>query len=222
VFQELFGFCENDFSAFYYDVRKDILYCDRPNSHRRRACRTVMDHIFRVLTAWLAPILCFTAEEAWLTRFPEGDSIHLKTFPHVPAEWRDDGLAAKWHARRRFRRVVTGALEIERKNKVIGSSLEAAPRVYVEDKEIRAALAGMQLAEVAITSDLELMSEGAQAPADAFRMEEVPGVAVAFRLAEGGKCERCWRVLPEVGSVAAHPRLCLRCGDAVESLEKAS
>ncbi|MFZ1988754.1 MAG: isoleucine--tRNA ligase, partial [Alphaproteobacteria bacterium] len=135
VYQELFNFCTGDLSAFYLDIRKDVLYCDRPDSHRRRACRTVIDHIFRALTAWLAPILCFTMEEVWLARFPsDTDSIHLKLFPHIPAEWRDDKLAEQWRLRRRFRRAVTGALEIERKNKVIGSSLEAAPMVYVEDE----------------------------------------------------------------------------------------
>ena len=222
VYQELFNFCTNDLSAFYLDIRKDVLYCDRPDSHRRRACRTVLDHTFRALTAWLAPILCFTMEEVWQSRFPsDTDSVHLKLFPHIPADWRDNDLAEKWRLRRRFRRIVTGALEVERKNKVIGASLEAAPVAYVEDEAIREAIQGMKLDEVTITSTLALAPLGTRAPETAFRLDDVPGIAVAFRPASGEKCERCWRVLEEVGTHTAHPTLCDRCTDAVEHLETA-
>jgi isoleucyl-tRNA synthetase len=221
VYSELFNFCTNDLSAFYLDIRKDVLYCDPPSSMRRRACRTVLDHVFSALTAWLAPILCFTMEEVWLTRFPAAESVHLREFPHIPQAWRDEALAKLWQARRRFRRVVTGALEIERKNKVIGSSLEAAPRVFVEDGEIRAAIAAMRLPEFAITSGLELAPAREAAPETAFRLDDVPGVAVEFRPAPGEKCGRCWMILEEVGSVAAHPKLCRRCADAVGQMEAA-
>jgi isoleucyl-tRNA synthetase len=220
VYQELFNFCTNDLSAFYLDIRKDVLYCDRPDSHRRRACRTLLDHIFRALTAWLAPVLCFTMEEVWQARFPsDADSIHLKQFPHIPAEWRDDALAEQWRLRRRFRRVVTGALEIERKNKVIGASLEAAPVVYVEDEAIRSAIAGMKFDEITITSALTVAPPSAKVPSLAYRLDEVPGVAVEFQRAPGAKCERCWRVLEEVGTHKAHPTLCDRCNDAIEHME---
>ncbi len=222
VYQELFNFCTNDLSAFYLDIRKDVLYCDRPDSHRRRAARTVMDHTFRVLTAWLAPILCFTMEEVWQARFPsDEDSIHLKLFPHIPAEWRDEKLGEEWRLRRRFRRAVTGALEVERRNKVIGSSLEAAPVVYVEDEAIRAATLGMKLDEITITSTLSIAPPRSKAPEGAYRLDEVPGVAVEFQRAKGEKCERCWRVLEEVGTHKAHPTLCDRCNDAVEHMETA-
>lgn len=228
VYQELFNFCTNDLSAFYLDIRKDVLYCDRPDSHRRRACRTVLDHVFRALTAWLAPVLCFTMEEVWQARFPsDADSIHLKLFPHIPAEWRDDKLAEQWRLRRRFRRAVTGALEVERKNKVIGSSLEAAPKVYVEDVDtgIRVAISipdtTRPLAEMCISSAIEIASAGMAPPETAFRLDEVPGVAVEFHRATGEKCERCWRVLEEVGTHPKHPTLCDRCNDAVEHMETA-
>jgi isoleucyl-tRNA synthetase len=213
IFRELHDFCAVDLSAFYFDIRKDSLYCDAVGDARRRAARTVLDELFSCLTAWLAPILCFTAEEAWLCRNPgEDESVHLRIFPEVPAAWRNDELAAKWDKIRRVRRVVTGALELERAEKRIGSSLQAAPKVYVT-ADYKAALDGLDLAEIAITSDAELL-EG-DAPEGAFALEDVPGVGVVSAPAEGEKCERCWRILPEVGANAEAPGACARCADAV-------
>src|SRR6185295_427422 len=133
VCAELQNFMNSDLSAFYFDIRKDSLYCDAFSSKRRRACRTVLDQLFHCLTTWLAPLLCFTTEEVWLSRFPgEGSSVHLMALAKPPGEWRDAQLAAKWEKIREVRRVVTGALEIERQQKkTIGSSLEAAPDVHV-------------------------------------------------------------------------------------------
>jgi isoleucyl-tRNA synthetase len=216
----LHNFCAVDLSAFYFDIRKDSLYCDRPDALRRRATRTVLDHIFSYLTAWLAPVLVFSAEEAWLTRFPNSDSVHLRTFSEIPAGWRNEELARKWDKIRDVRRVVTGALELARADKKIGSSLQAGPVLFT-DARYDEALAGLDLDEVSITSGLERQSFGAQ-PAEHFALPDVPGVAVAFRLAEGDKCERCWRVLPEVGKDASHPSLCIRCSDAVEHLRSAA
>jgi isoleucyl-tRNA synthetase len=213
MFRELHDFCAVDLSAFYFDMRKDSLYCDGVADPRRRAARTVLDELFSCLTAWLAPILCFTAEEAWLCRNPgENESVHLRTFPEIPAAWRNDALAAKWEKIRDVRRVVTGALELERAEKRIGSSLQAAPKVYVT-ADYKAALEGQDLAEIAITSDVELIV--GDAPEGAFTLEDVPGVGVVSALAEGEKCERCWRVLPEVGVSADAPGTCGRCADAV-------
>ena len=129
---ELHNFCAVDLSAFYFDVRKDAIYCDAPKALRRRAARTVMAELFSFLTAWLAPITCFTAEEAWLARpadMPDGakESVHLRLYPEIPPAWRDAALGAKWETVRSLRRVVTGALELERAEKRIGSSLQAAP-----------------------------------------------------------------------------------------------
>jgi isoleucyl-tRNA synthetase len=213
MFRELHDFCAVDLSAFYFDIRKDSLYCDAVGDMRRRAARTVLDELFSCLTAWLAPILCFTAEEAWLSRNPgDEESVHLRTFPEIPAAWRNDELAAKWEKVRRIRRVVTGALELERAEKRIGSSLQAAPKVYMT-ADYKAALDGLDLAEIAITSGVEVI-EG-DVPAGAFTLEEVAGIGVVSATAEGEKCERCWRVLPDVGSNPEAPGTCGRCADAV-------
>ncbi|HEY0837579.1 MAG TPA: isoleucine--tRNA ligase [Azospirillum sp.] len=221
LYRALHDFCAVDLSAFYFDVRKDSLYCDRADSVRRRSVRTVMEHLLSCLTVWFAPVLCFTAEEAWLAR-PDGlktgagwteDSVHLRVFPDIPDAWRDEALAEKWGKIRDVRRVVTGALELERANKRIGSSLQAEPTVYIDDAT-RDLLAGVDFADVCITSQITL-ADGT-APEGAFTLPEVAGIAVTPGLADGEKCERCWKVLPEVGTVADHPTLCTRCADAVD------
>ncbi|NNE82892.1 MAG: isoleucine--tRNA ligase [Alphaproteobacteria bacterium] len=216
----LHNFCAVELSAFYFDIRKDGLYCDPVDSVSRRACRMVLDILFDHLTAWLAPILCFTAEEAWLSRNgSDGDeSVHLRTFPQVDESWRDDALAAKWEKVRRLRRVVTGALEIERAEKRIGSSLQAAPDVYADDDTV-AAMAGVDLAEISITSAATLIA-GAP-PAGSFSLEDVPGIGVVPKLADGGKCARCWQILPDVGT-HGHDEICGRCAAAVEKLPDAA
>ena len=209
-FTELHNFCAGDLSAFYFDVRKDALYCDAATSPRRRAARTVFDILLDTLCKWLAPFLCFTAEEAWLCRHPSEDgSVHLEAFPTLPAEWKDESLAAKWVTVREVRRVVTGALELERAAKRIGSSLQAHPTLFV-DAAHGEAIAGLDMAELAITSGLEVVM--GEAPAEAFTIPELPGVAVLPHPAEGEKCPRCWRVLPELGGPDG---VCPRCADVV-------
>ncbi len=157
MFTALHNFCAVDLSAFYFDIRKDRLYCDARGDSRRRAVRTVLDRCFDCLVRWLAPILCFTAEEAWLAR--HGDvperSVHLELFPAVPDTWHDAALAARWERRRELRRVATGALELERAAKRIGSSLQAAIEVWVP-AVLAAELAGVDLAELCITSTAAL------------------------------------------------------------------
>ena len=220
MFTALHNFCAVDLSSFYFDIRKDALYCDRPDSIHRRAARTVLDELFNCLTAWLAPVICFTAEEAWLSRNPgDGNSVHLQTYPDLPANWRDDALAEKWSIVRRVRRVVTGALEIERAEKRIGSSLQAAPRVYL-DNAIATVLDDVDLAEIAITS--RVVIDTGDAPEGAFSIDDVPGVAIMPALADGGKCERCWQVLPEVGGDGENADICNRCADAVENISAAA
>lgn len=215
-FAELHTFCAVDLSAFYFDIRKDALYCDRADSLSRRAARTVLDILFDHLTAWLAPFICFTAEEAWLARHPEreaGNSVHLRTFPDVPGDWADDKLAEKWSNVRALRRAVTGALEIARANKVIGASLQAHPQVYA-DARYKDAVADFDVADLCITSGITFVD--GDAPDDAYRLDDVDGIAVVVEKASGDKCERCWKVLDEVGSNPAHPTACNRCADAVD------
>jgi isoleucyl-tRNA synthetase len=221
VYSVLFGFCTNELSAFYFDISKDALYCDRADSPRRRAARTVIDEIFRRVVTWFAPILCFTMEEAWLLRFPgEHESVHLQLFPETPASWANPALVEKWTRIRALRRVVTGALEIARRDKTIGASLEAAPVLYVQDEADAALFDDVSLAEIAITS--AAFVEVGEGPEDAFRLPDVPGTAAAFHRADGGKCARCWMLLPEVGTVPAHSDLCRRCSDAVDALDGAT
>jgi len=218
VFSALFHFATIDLSAFYFDIRKDALYCDAASSVTRRSCRTVLDEVFMCLTAWAAPMLCFTMEEVWLTRFAsDTDSVHLRQFPDVPQDWRDDALAAKWDKVRALRKVVTGALEIERREKRIGSSLEAAPVVYVADDEILNAMDGVDLAEISITSRAELVK--GEAPQGAFTLEDVAGVGVVPELAKGKKCQRSWKILPDVGADPDFPELCARDAAAVRELD---
>jgi isoleucyl-tRNA synthetase len=215
VFTALFNFCTTDLSAIYFDIRKDTLYCDAPSSVRRRAARTVLDHLFNHLTAWLAPVMVFTMEEVWRTRHKgEFDSVHLRTFPEVPRDWHNQALAEKWSRIRELRRVVTGALEIARRDKTIGASLEAAPTLHVAEAKDADLLKNLDLAEISITSRAEITT--AAAPAGAFKLDDVAGAAVVFAKAPGAKCARCWRILPEVGKSAAHPHLCLRCEGAVK------
>jgi isoleucyl-tRNA synthetase len=219
VFAALFNFMTVDLSAFYFDVRKDALYCDPISSVTRRAALTVIDRLFDCLVKWLAPCLPFTMEEAWIARHGVTACVHLEDFADVPASWRDTELESKWDSIRALRRVVTGALEIERQEKRIGSSLEAAPTVYVSDDVVFTAMDGIDLAEIAITSQARL--ERGEGPDDAFRIPEVAGVAVVPGKAEGRKCARSWKILPEVGSDPDYPDISPRDAAAMRELEAA-
>ena len=221
ITRALIDFMVVELSAFYFDIRKDVLYCDAPSSVRRKAAVHVVRELFNCLVKWLAPMLPFTTEEAWLERHPEVESVHLEQFPDVPAAWRDEALAEKWRKIRHVRSVVTGALELERAKKTIGSSLEAVPVVYMSDPALEEALAGIDLAEISITSDLVISHD--DAPADAFALREVPGVAVVVEKAEGRglvKCARSWRYTDDVGSDAAFADVSARDAAALHELQR--
>jgi isoleucyl-tRNA synthetase len=195
VYPAIHHFCSTDLSAFYFDIRKDSLYCDAPASKKRRASRSFLDILLRCLTTWLAPALPFTAEEAWATRFGPDSSVHLELFPEIPETWRNDQLAGAFTAIREQRSGVTGAIELMRTAKTIGSSLQA---------------------EAVLSAEAQALNGDAEFWADiCITSGAVFGEANAATVAPGGKCERCWRVLPEVGQTAAHPTLCLRCCEAV-------
>ncbi|MEL6287673.1 MAG: isoleucine--tRNA ligase, partial [Pseudomonadota bacterium] len=218
IFEALSNFCNLELSSFYFDIRKDTLYCEPHSSLARQASLTVLEELYSCLTAWLAPMLVFTMEEVWLARNPGDDeSVHLRLFPDVPHAWRDDALATKWQKVRRVRRVITGALEVERREKRIGSSLEAAPVVYISDSDLADAVDGLDLAEVAITSGLSI-GDG-PAPDDAFTLDEVAGVAVVPARAVGTRCARSWRVTQDVGIDPAYPDLSARDAAAVREFD---
>jgi isoleucyl-tRNA synthetase len=216
VVVRLTAFLNTDLSAFYFDIRKDTLYCEPPSSGKRRASLEAIDQIFRSVTLWLAPVLAFTSEEAWLARYPDALSVHLEGFPDIPQSWRDEALAEKWEKIRRVRSVVTGALEIERAQKRIGSSLEAAPRVFIADAGLKALLESVDFAEVCITSDIVI--EAGEGPMDAFRLDDVLGVAVVPDRAQGRKCARSWKILPLVGSDPEFPDVSPRDAQALREL----
>ena len=196
VYPDLHTFCSTDLSAFYFDVRKDSIYCDAPTSPKRRAARTVLDLLHRALTTWLAPVLCFTAEEAWLARFPSTDgSVHLQLFPEIPVTTLDATLIERWSTLRTLRSDMTTALERARAEKLIGSSLQAALTL---PPEATALLDPAGWAELAIVS------------------AATPGDTLAVTRAPGDKCARCWRVLPEVGQRQEY--LCLRCAEVIEAI----
>jgi len=214
VVATLSAFMNSELSAFYFDIRKDTLYCDPPSSVARKAALTTIDMICDAILKWLAPMLSFTCDEAWGMYRPAGSpSVHLLTFPEHLQAFRDEGLAAKWEVIRDIRRVVTGALELERAAKNIGSSLEASPVIYVADRNTLMTLFDVDLAEVCITSSYEVR-EG-EAPAAAFRLDAVPGVAVVVEKAVGTKCARSWKILPTVGEDAEYPDVTPRDAEAL-------
>src|SRR5262249_34862908 len=216
VISTLSQFMTSDLSAFYFDIRKDRLYCDPPSSQARKATLSTLHLICGSVLKWLAPILCFTCEEAYLEYAgrPEKGSIHLQLFPAPMKGHLDPALAEKWRQIRRVRSVVTGALEIERGLKNIGSSLEAAPRVYVVDDALRELLQDIEFDEICITSQLVL--ETGEGPQEAFRLPEVPGVAVVVTKAQGRKCARSWKISPDVGGDPAYPDVTLRDAQALK------
>src|SRR5258708_3915864 len=204
VVASLSAFMNTELSAFYFDIRKATLYCDPPSSLARKAALTTIDILCDAILKWLAPVLSFTSDEAWRLYKPDAEpSVHLTLFPDSFEAFRDDALAAKWETIRNVRRVVTGALEVERAAKNIGSSLEASPLVYVSDSKIFDTLFDIDLAEVCITSNA--MATNDAAPPNAFRLNEVPGVAVIVEKAVGTKCARSWKILPTVGDDAEYP-----------------
>ena len=207
-------FANNDLSAFFFDIRKDSLYCDAPGDPKRRAYRTVLDTLFHALVRYAAPILCFTAEEVWGTRYPDADSVHLLEWPEVDAGWRDEALWAKWQRLRAIRTAVTGAIEPLRREKFIGSSLEADVTALLYDATDLPLLRATDFAEVAIVSAFEpcpgdraVATELGDVPADS-----IEDVRIEVRKTENEKCGRCWRHLPEVTTEGA---LCARCDEVV-------
>ena len=214
VFTTLHHFCNNDLSAFYFDIRKDTLYCAGADSPVRRACRTVLDHIYQCLVRWFAPILCFTAEEAWQARYPDtASSVHFEVWPTLPQEWRDNTIAERWALIRTARLAVTGAIEKARETGAIKSSLEASPVLYAPEAVARA-FEGLDAGDIFITSSAEIIVDAP--PKDAFVDEENNAIGVIVNQAKGEKCQRCWKVLPEVSDDKV---ICARCADVIKTMD---
>jgi isoleucyl-tRNA synthetase len=214
-------FMTADLSAFYFDIRKDVLYCDPASSHVRACALSTVDALFDCVTRWIAPILVFTAEEAWLERHPQvragQGSVHLSTFPAVAHDWHDPELAERWAKVRRVRRVITGALELDRAAKRIGSSLEAAPQVWISDADLAAAVSGLDMAEICITSDIRITS--GTGPGEAFRLDDVAGVTVVIEKASGIKCARSWKYFDPVSADPAYPDVTPRDAQALREID---
>ncbi|MGB6119078.1 MAG: isoleucine--tRNA ligase [Mesorhizobium sp.] len=220
IAKTLLDFMVVDLSAFYFDVRKDSLYCDAPSSLRRKSAIVVVRHIFDCLVKWLSPLLPFTTEEAWLDRHPQARSIHLEQFPDLPKDWRDVALAQKWDKIRKVRGVVTAALELERAKKRIGSSLEAVPTVYLPVSSFETLIGADEFAEICITSGLVYST--AAAPGDAFKAEDASGVGVTVGLSQDAgltKCSRSWRYTADVGSDPQFPDVSARDAAALHELQ---
>ena len=220
IMAALINFCAVDLSAVYFDIRKDSLYCDSPSDPRRRAARTVMNEVLVRLLTWLAPVMPFTTEEAFLESGfkDQAASVHLLLFPETPDDWYDADLAARWDKIFQVRKVVTGALEIERREKRIGSSLEAAPEVYITDTNLMAAYEGADADELFITSQAKLI-EG-DAPAGAFTLGEIAGVGVVPTKAGGVKCARSWKYFDPATAIDGFPGITPRDAAAVQAWDE--
>jgi len=220
IYFALFAFMTNDLSAFYFDVRKDRLYCDPASSVARHAALTVIDILFDALVRWLAPMIPFTCDEAWAERHGSAGTVHLELFSDIPASWRDDALEAKWEAVLRLRRVILGALEEARVKKEIGASLEARAVLFLSDLELLASLDGVDMAEVAITSGFEVRPLES-APETAFRLPQETAAAVVIEPAQGRKCARSWKYSEEVGADPDYPDVTLRDAAALREYDAA-
>jgi isoleucyl-tRNA synthetase len=217
AFHSVHNFCAVDLSALYLDVIKDRLYTSAPGDARRRAAQTICYDVFGALARLMAPLMTFTAEEAW--RYLPGaraESVHLERFPEVPLAWVDDTLKGEWDRLLEVRREVAKALEAARARKLIGSGLEAAVHIMTAPEDLPALLGAKRelLATLFIVSRVALAAP-ATAPSVVYESQEIPGLTIGIDRAPGDKCERCWMRSERVGDNAAHPTLCDRCVSVV-------
>ena len=207
MFTTLLNFCSNDLSAFYFDIRKDVIYCDGDKSKIRRSARTLLEIIFNYLVRWLAPSLSFTTEEAWKAMGNQ-TSIHLEDFLHTPAKYENLEINENWKIIKQIRKVITGALEIKRAEKLIGSSLEAHVDIYVESETLEK-IKNYPLDEISITSSFSLhaLTNASQG----FSLEDVADVKIAVSKTNGQKCQRCWKYKEQL----IRNEICERCDNAI-------
>ena len=227
IINEIHNFCALDLSAFYFDIRKDRVYCDDVKSPERRATRTIFAILFNHLVKWLAPFMSFTTEEAWLSRYPhyqiqadhdaksDCQSVHMQLFEPLQQTWLDEKLAEKMINLRNQRRLMTGALEKARASGIIGSSLQASLKIYDPEHQL---YTDVDYTELCIVSNVIKVNHPLTAP---FTLADIPNLSVEVITAEGEKCERCWKITPEVTQIHTHPDLCQRCHTVVVSVKKA-
>jgi isoleucyl-tRNA synthetase len=192
--KELVNFCSLELSAFYFDIRKDTLYCDQVASAKRQASINLLNLILDILLKWFAPILSFTTEEIFQIVYQDqNSSIHLQTFPKIPSKWKNEQLFEKWEKFKSIRKVVNAAIEIKRASKDIGSSLEADVEIYLNEKYLKI-IEDFDLPECFITSKAvakKLVNDN-----NLFKLDEVEGIKVLVKKAKGNKCPRCWKIFP--------------------------
>ena len=209
MFTTLLNFCSNDLSAFYFDIRKDTIYCDPLDSKKRRSARTLLNFIFEYIVRWLAPSLSFTCEEAWKAKGNKS-SIHLEDFLETPNDFKNTNIANKWNIIKNIRKVITGALEKKRADKIIGSSLESHVKIFLTDN-IKNEVSDINFDEIAITSSFEILDF--KNSNNNFSLEEVKGVNVEITKVSGSKCERCWKYQSNLTA----KNLCNRCEEVIKS-----
>ena len=203
LYTELHNFCNIDLSSFYFEIRKDILYCGDPNSLERRSCRTVLELIFKSLTSWLAPIISFTAEEAWQCWVEDvNNSIHLKEHPKIPENWINPNLEDKWERIRKIRSEVLSAIEDARNKEIIKSSLQASPTVMLNSEDHKL-FENISPEEIFITSKVVFKEKNIEIP------------SVKIDAAKGEKCKRCWKISEEVND---EKDICSRCSEVIKTV----
>ncbi len=193
LYRELLNFCSLELSAFYFDIRKDILYCDEKTSSKRTTCINFLGMILDMLLKWFAPILSFTTEEIFqILNKEKKSSIHLESFPDIPANWKNEKLSEKWNKLKTMRNVTNAAIEVKRASKEIGSSLEADVQVYLGDEYLKFSK-DIDLSEYFITS--KAIANPLTDNDKLFKLNGVDNIKVLVKKAKGEKCSRCWKIL---------------------------
>lgn len=216
VYQAVHHFCAVEMSAFYLDIVKDRLYVSNPNDAARKACQTVLYEALTAITKLIAPILPHTADEVWKYTPEAGTiSVQLTDMPEVLTSVYDAELENKWEQFMEVRDEVLKALEVARKDKVIGNSLGAHIHLYPDEATAKLLSRLTDLDQLFIVSAVSVEAADSSVPETAMKLK---GLAVAVEVADGEKCERCWIVSPEVGKDEEHPTLCGRCAPIVKSM----
>ena len=184
MYKDLLNFCTLELSSFYFDIRKDTLYCDTVNSEKRKKCITVLNIILECLLKWFAPIFVFTTEEIYSLIKKNDESIHETIFVNIPKKWKNDELDKKWKELFKIKQEANIAIEQKRSNKEIGSSLEAEIEIYTNSENFKL-MDGLDLAEYFITSKVKKFKN----------KNEKDKTKIIVKKSEGKKCERCWKIL---------------------------